>query len=388
MTHLFRFISLSVLICLPLVNLNAQTKKQVISKTLKAMDDFNDYKASFNYYFKFFSGNDTTLSVIKCEEKRLFGHHAFGTFNKVNKYYTSYAAFDANELCILDTNNNTYYDFFIKENKANFYHKIGEGLYKPLNYKKKYLNEFELLPDTNSTYYILMRQESYSEDSLKDDRSKTIVYVRKSDMLPVVEYEWFWSDGEVQYSKYELLNVANLSHVKLKDFVKNIDSLKKHFRTYHSGDSIWKEFEATFRKLKVGDSVDFIVGVNHITRDSMVLDHKKDSILIIDFSYTTCGPCVKAIPVINSLHRKYNQTGIGVYSVDPFKNDWSRLDRFIEYYKVEYPIIEIDYSFTRQYGVMGYPRFIIIKKGKVAFISGYSDRLEDIIIKEICKLTK
>ncbi len=56
------------------------------------------------------------------------------------------------------------------------------------------------------------------------------------------------------------------------------------------------------------------------------LDSVKGKLILLDFWATWCGPCIKEIPKLKKLYKKYKTKGLEVFSmsIDEDKNDWQR----------------------------------------------------------------
>lgn len=87
---------------------------------------------------------------------------------------------------------------------------------------------------------------------------------------------------------------------------------------------------------------------------------------MLDFLFSTCGPCRHALPHVNALYDKYRPQGVVFYGIDPLENDWPKLDLFVSKVKVNYPIVKVsEESAINGYGIRGYPTIIILNKGKI-----------------------
>jgi thiol-disulfide isomerase/thioredoxin len=56
------------------------------------------------------------------------------------------------------------------------------------------------------------------------------------------------------------------------------------------------------------------------------LDSVKGKLVLLDFWATWCGPCIKEIPKLKKLYKKYKPKGLEVFSmsIDEDKKDWQR----------------------------------------------------------------
>ena len=100
--------------------------------------------------------------------------------------------------------------------------------------------------------------------------------------------------------------------------------------------------------------------------------------IILDFWYTHCPPCVRAVPALSELYREKKDEGLkifGLNSVDNQPRSLPNLKRFLEKRNVSYDIILTQPRVDLQYKINGYPSiYIIDKQGKIARVEiGFSE---------------
>lgn len=366
--------------------LAAQNSEDIIKRTLNAQKPYNNYDAEFESWFKFASSEDTGYSKYKYSVYTILNVPVTGCF-VADKWNTRfYNAIASNVYCSFNTKDSVYYDYTYKEHKAYLIDYAKENIYEPFAFKSKFLKQFKLLSDTGNCY-TLMLDENYQDELKNTNRHKALLSIDKQSWLIVAKEEWYWMEGKVQYSKMKLINSTLRPERKLKQFTKECDSLIKVYRSYKSGDSIMAIFGSKYAKLIVGDKAPELKGLIHNSNDSFDIYKHQDSILILDFSYTTCAYCYLSIPALKAINAKYKGKGVSLYSINQFKNDWPKIDDYETYHKIDFPSVMVNYDYGFTWGVRGHPCFVIVKNGVVYFIlSGYDKNLEDILSKEIEKL--
>ncbi|HEY1045945.1 MAG TPA: TlpA disulfide reductase family protein [Bacteroidia bacterium] len=375
-----------LILCFLVGSLIAQNSEDVIKKVLKTQKSFNNYDAEFESWFKFASSDDTGYSKYKYSLYTILNVPVSGRFiaDKWNTRF--YNALASNVYCSFSTKDSIYYDYTFKEHKAYFVEYAKENIYEPFAYKSKYLKQFKLLSDTGNCYTLLL-DENYQDEIGNTKRHKALLSVDKQSWLIVAAEEWFWMEGKVQYSKIKMIHFALMPERKLKQFTQECDSLIKVYRSYKSGDSIRAIFDSKYAKLSVGDKAPELKGLIHNTNDSFDVHKHQDSILILDFSYTTCAYCYLSIPALKAINARYKGQGVSLYSINQFKNDWPKIDDYEAYHKIDFSSVQVKYDYGYTWGVRGHPTFVIVKNGVVCFIlNGYDKNLEDILSKEIEKL--
>lgn len=98
--------------------------------------------------------------------------------------------------------------------------------------------------------------------------------------------------------------------------------------------------------------------------------------VLLDLWATTCGGCIKEIPVFIAIHRAYDRRKLAVVgvSMDILYEDlkgpaeaWNLVRPFVAHYNVEYPILMGDDGFTKAYSVTALPvTYLIDKHGRIA----------------------
>jgi len=114
----------------------------------------------------------------------------------------------------------------------------------------------------------------------------------------------------------------------------------------------------------------------------------KGRLVLIDFFYKSCYPCMQALPVLQSLHDKYQDKGLNVVGIDPYdaKED---IATFLAKRGITYTVLLGGKNAAKDYRVSGYPTmYLLDKEGKILFVQeGYGKTiekaLEEIILKNL-----
>ena len=123
-----------------------------------------------------------------------------------------------------------------------------------------------------------------------------------------------------------------------------------------------------------------------ITEDKLTNASLQGKVLLIDFWATWCGPCIKASPVMQSLHDKYAEKGLVVIGANTSERDREgnilKTPERAKNYAQEH-----NYTYTFTYGtddfknachVRGIPTMLVVdQKGRVnTVVVGWSAELE------------
>ncbi len=117
------------------------------------------------------------------------------------------------------------------------------------------------------------------------------------------------------------------------------------------------------------------------------------NVIIVDFWYTHCHPCVKAMPSLDKLYRNYKDKGLmifGLNSVDNQPRSRKILDNFLAKRDISYDIILATPEVDIMYKVNGYPTmYVVDKNGKIAFAEiGFNDEQFEKLTEKVEELLK
>jgi len=99
----------------------------------------------------------------------------------------------------------------------------------------------------------------------------------------------------------------------------------------------------------------------------------KGKVVLIDFWATWCGPCVKKLPEVNTLQKKYGNRGLVVLGVHSSQNA-DRVQDFLAKQSVNFPILVDDGQTEKAFAVSQLPTYFLVgRDGKVK--AGYLSTL-------------
>lgn len=144
--------------------------------------------------------------------------------------------------------------------------------------------------------------------------------------------------------------------------------------------------------LHVGDTAPLFEG-KFYTNDSAfaISDYIGKHVIILDFWYTHCPPCVRAIPALKQLYSEKEGAGLKIFgtnSVDNREESLAYLDKFLAKRSVNYDIIMMQSEVDRRYKIKVYPTMYIIDlEGKIALIeTGFNDEKFEVIKAKVDEL--
>jgi len=126
-----------------------------------------------------------------------------------------------------------------------------------------------------------------------------------------------------------------------------------------------------------------------INDEKISLGDLKGRLVLMDFFYEGCFPCVKALPALRRLNEKYWDRGLRVIGFDPWDKKGEGLIKFLKDRQISYPIVLDCAAVNNDYHVSFYPTvYLIGKDGKILYSgSGYTDeddkKMEELIKKHL-----
>ncbi|HEY1045789.1 MAG TPA: TlpA disulfide reductase family protein, partial [Bacteroidia bacterium] len=184
----------------------------------------------------------------------------------------------------------------------------------------------------------------------------------KSDYFPIKLSIESVNGSNKQLAVYELESIRSIPEKGISLIRHSADSVFLSFKQYTNGDSIKMARLNKYRDFKIGDTLRLFDGLT-VNDDTVSIKDHLDSILIIDFFYTTCKPCLSAIPEINRVWEAYNGKGVSFFGLNGLANDWKNISQFLSLYQPKYNILKIPQQVIYDFGVKQYPRLFVLKNG-------------------------
>ncbi|WP_448520439.1 TlpA family protein disulfide reductase [Rhodoflexus sp.] len=127
-----------------------------------------------------------------------------------------------------------------------------------------------------------------------------------------------------------------------------------------------------------------------LTDEVIRLEDLRGSLVLIDFYYKSCYPCLLALPELQALHEKYKDKGLKVIGVNPFDKKSDGIAEFLQKRNIAYTSVLDDGQKTATiYRVSGYPTlYLIDRKGDIVFVqqgfgTATGKKLEEEILKHL-----
>ncbi len=132
-----------------------------------------------------------------------------------------------------------------------------------------------------------------------------------------------------------------------------------------------------------------------ICLNDLLTEDNKHNVLVLSFFDTTCEPCLKEMPHLHNLAKKYQDKPVKIYLVNIDKTAPNVVENFVKNNNITLPILLDPYGIQtgEKYGVVvnqmaKIPKLFLISKNGIIkkFYEGYKENIEEILSKEIDEL--
>jgi thiol-disulfide isomerase/thioredoxin len=243
----------------------------------------------------------------------------------------------------------------------------------------KFIGEEKI--NNNPCYHVQVnvKPENDSADDMKELRREYHFWIKKDDFLPVqysiaidvfMDNDTMYQYEEFLLTKYELNNLKDETPLTL-------ESIPAYYKL--------KDYVPHKRpELLPNDTIAPGWNLISLKGEKVDLSELKGKLVLIDFFYKSCYPCMQALPALQALSEKYKDKGLKLIGIDPYdkKED---LEVFLAKRGVTYTILLDGLETAKKYRVSVYPTiYLIDKNGKIiSNLLGYGKdtekELEEII---------
>lgn len=209
--------------------------------------------------------------------------------------------------------------------------------------------------------------------------SKIYIFIDKENYLPLKQvYKAKYLDIQEQYSE---LYISDLKIIN--DRTTDFSNLYKFPIGYQ--EEVYKAPNINYDLLPIeSELINFsLKDLNGKVYNSekLVQEHQ---LILVDFWYLACPPCISAIPELIKLTENYKEKGlltIGLNSIDKSNVRILEIKKIAEKMGINYPLLSSTSIVDNAYLVKAYPTLYLIKYGKIIYSHfGYSkesfDKLE------------
>ncbi|HTO14356.1 MAG TPA: TlpA disulfide reductase family protein [Edaphocola sp.] len=346
-----------------------------LNKVISNLNERTSISYDLDFRMKYLDYPDTTSNfaktiIIKEKSDSLFGGYIWHS-RKVDSLLDYIKYYDMNSFYIINNHNKEVIHYDPKKPIAygftdNFDGDLINTYFLQDRNLKKLLHDSIYKAKVSEEDGLLKLSIAYPDGDEVVNRTREIFFDKSLNTVKQIIYRAEVDDLQ-EYMEWNLTDVIYDSYTA--------EDLEERFLTI-TKDYKFKEYQPPSKEenlpLATGQKAVGFKG-KYLTNDSSEFDLAdfSDNIIILDFWYRTCPPCIKAIPQLNRIYSKYESKGLKLFGVNPIDTDSISQQLLISFHEkedVKYPIVLIDRSISETYKVNGYPTlYIIDKKGKVAY---------------------
>ncbi|MBI1306806.1 MAG: redoxin domain-containing protein [Bacteroidetes bacterium] len=206
-------------------------------------------------------------------------------------------------------------------------------------------------------------------------------WIQKKSFIPIQYNEYFEQLSGFYFSEFRNYRLLNYRFNVPNDSIANaIDDISNHLFLspfdFKRPDLLADSSVAPYWKLPKMMN----------PKDSVSLDQLKGKVVLLEFFYKGCSPCMQAVPALQALSEKYKDQGLVVIGIDPYdNNDEKNLSDFLQKRGAGYQILLEGKPVAKDYHVYGFPTlYLIDRKGIIRKVNvGYGGDTEKKVVKYI-----
>ncbi len=146
-------------------------------------------------------------------------------------------------------------------------------------------------------------------------------------------------------------------------------SQEKHTKSNNDLNARYKTLEKEKKQLRnqIDGSILKELNFEDINGNKHTLESLQGKVVVLNFWFIQCKPCIKEFPDLNELTTKFKKDSVSFFAVT--WNDKSSLHKFLETHQLEYTVVP-DGKLIKKFQIPHYPFHIIIdQQGKVEYIN-------------------
>ena len=362
---------------------------ELANQILKKYEGHQSLSYDIDYKIKYFSQVDDTTKVsvkidlIRQKSDTIFGGYVWIKADSIDRYY------DTKNTYLINHKNDTITRYPQDKPFVITGNTIGDAV-------RMYFLKPERLINGASDSTI---QITIVDDKIDDLATWKLEYKFEDDEYSTNTWKNIWIDkqngfilkmnfssdmqGENQYNQWDLSEIK-YDELSISDLEKRFYEIKKNYTIIDYKERS-KEEESL---LSNGTLIPKLKGTQYINKTEISLDDYKGKMILLDFWYMDCFPCIKAIPHLNDISTKYKDKGLVVIGANPFDNNEKNLKRipnFLSKNPIDYPVMFIDKAKPKDFKIYAYPSFYLIGKNgeilhsEVGFSENATNKIDSLI---------
>ncbi|GAA3777561.1 hypothetical protein GCM10022271_07210 [Corallibacter vietnamensis] len=317
-----------------------------------------------NFKKKPFFKNDTFIKKYNVYLEKSIIDSVYGYNFKISDSIQTIYNFN-NTLYIINHSNRSY------KKRREINNQLNQLIFPNCNLKKDDLFGNNTIIDTlEDRVFVLKKYED--ENEFKNIKEKYSFSLVNNELINITSEIDFQNTSQFISNEYEKLNL-NVSidiETELKQLLGNYTNQK------------YLEKKESKSHLKLFSDIRGVVLENNKQKELVEYNSK---VIILDYWFMACYPCIKTTPMLNRINEKYSSNEVQVIGVNLIDRNVEKLKNFVNYNKIKYPIFLTNESPLL---VKEYPTLIILdeKYNIISTLYGYDENKEKEIFNLIEKI--
>jgi thiol-disulfide isomerase/thioredoxin len=356
-----------IFICLMLASLaaSAQDAKAILKKSFERCQSVQNGYYEMDEYMKFMSGMDTSKTSFNCYFKKLDNDSIYGSsfhYQEFRKgeyvgdvlytgddFVTAYikdsiATIQSKTLWAEDMKSAAHdYTFYSPLTEKESYPLPMDSAYTHDRYTFKFAGEETVGKFLCYHIQVNLKPQNDSEGMMKILKIEQHFWVNKADYIPVQFSNTFEAavnkDTMYQYqlnvlTKYEINNLKD-------ENILTLNSIPAYFKV--------KDYVPFTTAEPLKDTLAPNWELPSLNNEKISLNSLQGQVVLVDFFYKACYPCMQALPALQALHEKYKDKGLKVIGIDPYDKKADDLTSFLSKRSVTYTVLLGDKNVETDY---------------------------------------
>jgi len=361
------------------------TEDEVLEQIEAVAKNIQSFSYDARYEIKYLTATDTTriegrCYVVKDESDSLHGYKAHLTM--INEYGSFESIYRISEAFSIDHNEKkvTYNDT-PQENEITFINGniieslVSNSYAKGIDFAKYQEDsvsiEFVDFSKSKEHWHIKL---TYPDNEEVRDMITQLWFNKKTFLLEKSQTELIFQDM-LQYTRSEYSNII-INSPDIEDHIANFTPPEDY--TFENYSPMTEED----RELLPLGSTPPDFELSDINGNLYKLSDLKGKVVLIDFWYMSCHPCLMSLPHLQELYEKYSDQGFILLGINSTDSDVKEnLKNFLEKRNITYPVLLAERELDKSYNVTGYPTmYILDKSGKIVYAEiGFGETLVEVI---------
>ncbi|WP_445715324.1 peroxiredoxin family protein [Flavobacterium sp.] len=223
---------------------------------------------------------------------------------------------------------------------------------------------------------VFSQEKNFTIDEYKKIDKNEFIEIQKSNPRYVIKS--IFENGK-PFTKKEMdsliknSKIQNYTQIFLKDTVKNElvilnkEMSKEEIKNKKNNQKRKIKAEKEFRNELDGSKLEEL-DLEDINGAKFNLENLKGKVIVLNFWFTQCKPCIEEFPELNNLKEKYKNQDVEFFAVT--WNNKEIVDKFLLNNKLDFKIIPNGKLIIDKFKIPHYPYNIVIdKNGKIEYIN-------------------